>query len=1417
VKLGEAKVTLMPNGAFVASRDGVQFLDGGLGFAAKGHQRWGEQIRGSKPQDTFRVAPTEGASQALCFSGEIRDTHGKAALRFDQRVMARGTALRFEYALTPTESIAHDRLGLTFHLPTRHSASQVVECSPGFREVRLPLHFHRGRSKGYLGQWVARRLLIGRGSCSEAVLSLDAPGEWMLFDDRAWELNTFRLWLNRRVPKGQIAESGPSFAFELSFAALAPCATQAPDITPRIGLEAGAGRAPSPTKPSEEAITRSGVTFRPDGSFSIWRGGRRVAEAGLLLLAPKVKYDPKGPDREIAILGPPKWIKPGKELTDVRTRQWDYARPDASEPEQDRAALSFTGVLPQSLWDIPLTCLGDVAPVRDGLHVGYRQQVTERADGHLIVSYELRPSPALMAQLRKSLDVFQPGLAVHIDSGASGKPPKATTRRTQLDLSWGDLGAAQFSCPGISKWTAAPKGQTKHFHALFDWPRSKQQARRPADRAKPQTKGKSKASKPQPADRLTFELGLSLPLPPAAVASAQKPTRRSPERAAATTDQSSKTVVILPDDTVTRGDWQGKYGAHTYILCGRYSPRSLEGGPGWPIRYRIYTGNSDDPARQWLSSLDASRFQSALWNPIEQNRQFSVWDDHGEVYPRGKGPDLFIDLEIPKGQFCFGLYFMESDWIQYRAHTISITKKGTKKTLARTSVSDFFHGVYKRFLVLGPQELTVKITREGSTNATLAGLFLDPCLVLLPIPTAPRRASRSRGEPLQRVTTPSGRVALPPNPSAPVGSSPQTAAVRDLLKSYESLRRAQTGKQTDLRASPLSSGDLAKLRDGIQASLSQDLPPPDRAAALWMLWQCQEQISAPSDAALSSLKQWTSAITQLHGRQRQVELLRTAADELFALGDLDASQLVCDSYVEALAQAGAASRKGAEDTVDDALKRIAFQYFTLNADSRYGLHKWQEYLNHLTSRGGKKQAIDRLRTAAKHTYKLAQDRHDQSRGADPSGYLLPIAALRQIRRRYSQGALSSDDQKQLASACKRRLFFLWGLDDYVQEYDTLVQHYPRASGRPDIYLEAIQAHLILAQRTNDYGRALKLAHTLSRKSPSSPQAASAQMLIISDYFLYREKYEEAEVALKALEKKAPLELKPEVAALRQRFFTTARRKLLSIPGTRKKRRTETSSPSLQPDAHESTIEDLVRTYESLRQRRATSAGSVRTLEAAAKSFLDTRPDVEDRVKARWILWQCQVHRGDGALHTFRRYLDDLRAACTRSRRLRILRDVDQQLFESRSFDALEITIDAQLDAVTRGRRSSTALAMLRRFALRYYTADAWRPYGANRWDSYICQVQDRYSRSKALRALRRAANEAASAERAKSRGRSPTDPDSPAIKLLQIIQSIYGDQALTAHERRRLSQLDTFNIQPSTSSSQRSTGKPGQFSSKIGH
>ena len=202
-----------------------------------------------------------------------------------------------------------------------------------------------------------------------------------------------------------------------------------------------------------------------------------------------------------------------------------------------------------------------------------------------------------------------------------------------------------------------------------------------------------------------------------------------------------------------------------------------------PFGYRAYIGENRDPAdalRAWihwpflprnvpegLSEDEKERLRGALgklapagmdlwgWddvrrvllNPVNRGRRQTSWDDHAEGYCpwfSRAGPHVCVDTEFPSGQFLLSLYFVNKDahWgavNRFRDYLVQVkawrpeygNRPGWEKRfesaplLAESRVHDFHDGVYKRFFVQGPTELTLRVDKGNSINTVISGLFVD--------------------------------------------------------------------------------------------------------------------------------------------------------------------------------------------------------------------------------------------------------------------------------------------------------------------------------------------------------------------------------------------------------------------------------------------------------------------------------------------------------------------------------------------------------------------------------------------------------------------------------------------------------------------------------------------------------------------
>ena len=218
-------------------------------------------------------------------------------------------------------------------------------------------------------------------------------------------------------------------------------------------------------------------------------------------------------------------------------------------------------------------------------------------------------------------------------------------------------------------------------------------------------------------------------------------------------------VIALDDDWVTEGDWLGRYGRYWACLNAICSPTNYEWGAGW-MNVADYTQIgpnhvSGDTLRYFVTSLYTanprtlempptyldSRIKKGLTTP-DKNRREAEIDDHGEDYPPAvDGPDIYTTLGVPEGVFILSLYDFNKDAhgeaenrdrdyrISIRAQTAKafddLTHFPSQPELEHGRIRDFWGGVYKRFLVRGPVDVTVRLDRNNSRNTILPGMMLD--------------------------------------------------------------------------------------------------------------------------------------------------------------------------------------------------------------------------------------------------------------------------------------------------------------------------------------------------------------------------------------------------------------------------------------------------------------------------------------------------------------------------------------------------------------------------------------------------------------------------------------------------------------------------------------------------------------------
>jgi hypothetical protein len=226
-------------------------------------------------------------------------------------------------------------------------------------------------------------------------------------------------------------------------------------------------------------------------------------------------------------------------------------------------------------------------------------------------------------------------------------------------------------------------------------------------------------------------------------------------------------VVALDDDWLTQGDWLGRYGRYWACLCAMvdishgsdFYGDSYTWGAGWEnVNYKLTIGSnprSDDALRYWIHwrysdnphvlEMPLPYLHSRVikgYTTWKVNRREDEVDDHGEVYDYNiDGPHVYCTLQVPVGLYYLSLYDFNKDGHdsnnRFRDYRLSIrphdsnlsmadvSNFGKQPELAHGRIENFWGGVWKKFLVRGPQELTIEVNRNNSFNTILPAVTLD--------------------------------------------------------------------------------------------------------------------------------------------------------------------------------------------------------------------------------------------------------------------------------------------------------------------------------------------------------------------------------------------------------------------------------------------------------------------------------------------------------------------------------------------------------------------------------------------------------------------------------------------------------------------------------------------------------------------
>jgi len=197
-------------------------------------------------------------------------------------------------------------------------------------------------------------------------------------------------------------------------------------------------------------------------------------------------------------------------------------------------------------------------------------------------------------------------------------------------------------------------------------------------------------------------------------------------------------VVYLGEDWISQGDWIGRYGRQYTMLCAMHSPYNhtvATHGMGYEVKGAVGE-HGNDLLRHWIHWLKTED-KRVLYNPLVGYRREAEWDDHGEVYSWDfDGPDLWLAVQVPEGIQRVTLYFMNPNGhnpaeqnrdyiVEIKDYTDDLAKAHFSPTLAKARVHDFWSGVYKSFLVTGPNKYLIKVDRNYCFNTLVQAVMID--------------------------------------------------------------------------------------------------------------------------------------------------------------------------------------------------------------------------------------------------------------------------------------------------------------------------------------------------------------------------------------------------------------------------------------------------------------------------------------------------------------------------------------------------------------------------------------------------------------------------------------------------------------------------------------------------------------------
>lgn len=134
----------------------------------------------------------------LLYPGNYSIAEMKAT--FEER---HGRILKFSYDLVIEREKVVDELSASFCFPVRKFAGRLHYALPGFTVLNYP----ENKGRHPLDQRMARGVIIALGSEFQTSIWAESPKQWILTDQRHFNLNTYRLYFNQIPQSSRIRKA----------------------------------------------------------------------------------------------------------------------------------------------------------------------------------------------------------------------------------------------------------------------------------------------------------------------------------------------------------------------------------------------------------------------------------------------------------------------------------------------------------------------------------------------------------------------------------------------------------------------------------------------------------------------------------------------------------------------------------------------------------------------------------------------------------------------------------------------------------------------------------------------------------------------------------------------------------------------------------------------------------------------------------------------------------------------------------------------------------------------------------------------------------------------------------------------------------------------------------------------------------